>query len=79
MSEFRRRDCGFSAMAVGFGTGTFRFAGVHDGPRKITATRDGKLLASLVERARGNRLSFRLPDVARQPVRIDVTCLGVSE
>ena len=79
-SDVRRDDCGIQAQVQGFGAGDLTFSNAERGPWHLTASRDGKVLANLIEHSNGKRLRFKLPDDVRAPLSIELSCQrGIAE
>ena len=76
--DMRRRDCGFSVMARGYGTGQMNWGGLRPGSYQITAsdTKSQSWKEVAVVGADGILALTVDADAVSNPVTIDVTCLN---
>jgi hypothetical protein len=73
----RRRDCGFSVMARGFGTGQMNWGGLRPGRYQITASDENEpSWEEVVNVGNDGVLALTVDaDALNSPVTIDVACL----
>lgn len=69
-----RRDCGFSAIATGFGEGAMHWSGLPDGQLTAQVERDGRPLWSQEINVVDGHASLRIPVHAVHPLRLTLGC-----
>ena len=78
--DLRRRDCGFSVMAKGFGAGQMRWGGLKPGLYHVTVSDSGKVVwTAASEVGEDGRLAVTADADATRPLDIDVTCAGMED
>jgi hypothetical protein len=74
--DIRRRQCGFSVMAKGFGIGQMTWGGLKPGVYRVSARNGSQTLwEDEMEVADDGRLAFTADALAMSPLEIDVACL----
>ena len=75
--DMRRRDCGFSVMARGYGTGQMNWGGLRPGSYQITAFDNNDQSWEDVDVGADGILALTVDaDAVNNPVTIEVNCLG---
>ena len=76
--DMRRRDCGFSVMARGYGTGQMNWGGLRPGSYQITAfDNNDQSWEDVADVGADGILALTVDaDAVNNPVTIEVNCLG---
>jgi hypothetical protein len=78
--DLRRRDCGFSVMAKGFGAGQMRWGGLKVGIYHVTVSDSGKVVwRGTTEVGDDRELAITADALATRPLDIDVTCAAMED
>jgi hypothetical protein len=78
--DMRRRDCGFTVMAKGYGTGQMTWGGLKAGLYHVFARdTDATIWDETVEVGDDGRLAFTADADAMNPLEIEVACTDAGE
>jgi hypothetical protein len=79
--DLRRRDCGFSVMAKGYGAGQMRWGGLQPGLYAVTVKDSGVIVGMSEQRVDpGGDLAFTADgNATARPLDIDVSCVAPPE